>query len=70
MSSSVKESNCVLWPISDTKIKNLYKSMILESKQYIDDEDFVKSLNAAIEKSTNMQNNIKVMKRYYKERLL
>lgn len=56
--------------ISDTKIKNLYKSIILDSKQCIDYEDFVKSLNIAIEKSTNMQNNIKVMKKYYKGGLL
>lgn len=56
--------------ISETKIKNLYKAMILDSKQYINDENFAKSLNDAIVKSTNMQNNIRVMKKYYKEGLL
>ena len=56
--------------ISDTKLKNLYKSMIMEANQYLEQEISAKTLNEAIDKSTNMQNNIKVMKRYYKEGLL
>lgn len=54
--------------ISETKLRNLYKAMLLSSKGLLEsdfplDELIFKILN---EKS-NMQNNIKEMKKLYKE---
>ena len=56
--------------ISDTKLRNLYKSMILNTREYLDMLKKDMSLSSAIDRGSNMQNNIKVMKRYYKEGLL
>lgn len=56
--------------ISNTRIDNLYRSLIISSRQILElDSDM--QLNMLIykvlDKSTNMQNNIKIMKKLYKE---
>lgn len=57
--------------ISETKIKNLYKSMILYASE-IENKDakLEEILYSLLNNNTNMQNNIKIMKKLYKERLL
>lgn len=54
--------------ISDTKIKNLYKAMILGAKEFDKpDVELDKILYSMLNYNTNMQNNIKMMKKMYKE---
>ncbi len=54
--------------ISKTKIKNLYASMLYSSRELLNDcSCLTKVLNDILVKNTNMQNNIKCMKRMYKE---
>lgn len=54
--------------ISKTKIKNLYMSMLLSSKEMVNDCSYLSSLlSSVLIENTNMQNNIKSMKKMYKE---
>ncbi len=53
--------------ISQTKLDNLYKSMIMSAKDIIDNNSVDKQINDILIRTTNMQNNIKVMKKMYKE---
>ena len=57
--------------ISETKIKNLYKSMILNASE-IENKDakLEENLYSLLNYNTNMQNNIKIMKKMYKDGLL
>ena len=57
--------------ISETKIKNLYKSMILNASELINpDAKIEEILYILLNYNTNMQNNIKIMKKMYKGGLL
>ena len=62
--------SCYLNNISNTKLKNLYLSMIVNSKDYLNYDDISYSINNLLNKSTNMQNNIKIMKKYFKDGML
>lgn len=54
--------------ISDTKIKNLYKSMLLNAEELINDNDSLEeNLYRLLSYNTNMQNNIKVMKKMFND---
>ena len=57
--------------ISETKIKNLYKSMILNASKLINSNaKLEENLYSLLNYNTNMQNNIKIMKKMYKDGLL
>lgn len=57
--------------ISETKIRNLYKSMILNASELINpDAKIEENLYNLLNYNTNMQNSIKIMKKMYKDRLL
>lgn len=57
--------------ISETKIKNLYKSMILNASELINPAAKIEeNLYSLLNYNTNMQNNIKIMKKMYKDGLL
>lgn len=57
--------------ISETKIKNLYKSMILNASELINPDTKIEEiLYILLNYNTNMQNNIKIMKKMYKGGLL
>lgn len=52
--------------ISETKIKNLYKAMLLSSKELINEhESLDENIYRLLNYNTNMQNNIKIMKKMY-----
>lgn len=53
--------------ISQTKLDNLYKAMIMNAMDIIDSNSIDKQINDILVRTTNMQNNIKVMKKMYKE---
>lgn len=55
--------------ISETKIKNLYNSMILDSQEFLADSNLQleEVLFKILNDKTNMQNNIKKMKKLYRE---
>ena len=55
--------------ISDTKLLNLYKSIILYSKDIISSDTLTldKQIDKILSTGTNMQNNIKLMKKLYKD---
>lgn len=53
---------------SDTRLINLYKSMIMSGREIISDEkDLDLYIYDILNIDTNMQSNIKIMKQYYKE---
>ena len=53
--------------ISDTKIKNLYNSMIISAREmYREDLPIDEILNQILRQTTNMQDNINIMKKLYK----
>lgn len=55
--------------ISNTKLKNLYKSMVISAQDLINNNFFSDELIYEIlSKQTNMQNNIKIMKKMYNEK--
>lgn len=56
-----------LTSISDTKLKNLYKSMILSSRERLQNLSIDEAIFQMLNCETNMQNNIKMMKKLYKE---
>lgn len=52
--------------ISDTKLKNLYDALILSSKDLTKkDYEFDRLISEMLKKETNIQNNIKTMKKLY-----
>ena len=54
--------------ISEMKLKNLYNTMIISSREQLQDNDFKflhENINNILQKETNMQNNIKKMKILY-----
>ena len=54
--------------ISDTKLRNLYNAMIISSKELLgSDLPLEELLFKMLNEKSNMQNNIKEMKRLYKE---
>ena len=54
--------------LSDTKLVNLYKSMIISSREEDSEKLLLDSyLNQTLNNKTNMQNNIKTMKKLFKD---
>lgn len=56
-----------LMNISDTKLKNLYKSMLISTKDILDVNHLDELLFQILNNKTNMQKNIKTMKKLYKD---
>jgi len=57
---------------SDTKLLNLYKSILISSKEIIGSSELTleQQIDRILMDSTNMQDNIKLMKKLYKDGLL
>ena len=67
--SNWSDSTCeYLTNISDTRLKNLYKTMVLSGEEVVDlDISLDKKIYKILNEKTNMQNNIKTMKKLFRE---